>query len=93
MKGYLADGTPIRADRSPRGSGSCRWSARSTRRRRWCRARAATSARRSPAELDGLRKMMGDQNSEYWKGPKAEANQKRYRELIDADQKMKAKAA
>lgn len=35
-------------------------------------------------ELDGLKKMMGDRNSEYWKGPKAEANQKRYRELTEA---------
>lgn len=35
-------------------------------------------------ELAGLEKMMGDQKSEYWKGPKAAANQERYRQLITA---------
>lgn len=33
-------------------------------------------------ELAGLTKMMGDKNSEYWKGPTAEKNQKRYRDLV-----------
>lgn len=36
------------------------------------------------AELKGL---MGDRTSEYWKGPKAKANQARYLELITAQQK------
>jgi hypothetical protein len=44
------------------------------------------------AELAGLKKMMKDPNSEYWKGPKAEANQARYRDLIEADEKLRAKA-
>lgn len=39
------------------------------------------------AELAGLRKMMGDNKSEYWKGPTAAKNQARYRELTAALQK------
>ena len=41
------------------------------------------------AELAGLRKMMGDTKSEYWKGPTAAKNQARYRELTTALQKGK----
>lgn len=41
------------------------------------------------AELSGLRKMMGDSKSEYWKGPTAAKNQARYRELTAALQKGK----
>lgn len=36
------------------------------------------------AELAGLRKMMGDHKSEYWKGAMAEKHQARYRELTSA---------
>jgi hypothetical protein len=42
-------------------------------------------------EVAGLKKLMGDQNSEYWKGPKAAANQARYRELVAAQDKLKKK--
>lgn len=38
------------------------------------------------AELSGLKKMMGNRNSEYWKGPDAEKNQARYRQLIEWQQ-------
>lgn len=41
-------------------------------------------------ELANLKKLMGDDNSEYWKGPNAESNQKRYRELLGAQQRYKA---
>lgn len=44
------------------------------------------------AELADLTKMMGNKTSPYWKGPKAEALQARYRELIDAKEKMDARA-
>jgi hypothetical protein len=40
-------------------------------------------------ELAGLRKMMGDNKSEYWKGPTAAKHQARYRELTAALQKGK----
>jgi hypothetical protein len=40
-------------------------------------------------ELTTLKGMMADRSSEYWKGPKAEKNQARYRELIDAQSRHK----
>ncbi len=40
-------------------------------------------------ELKDLESMMGNRSSEYWKGPKAEGNQARYRELATARDSMK----
>lgn len=40
-------------------------------------------------EITNLEKMMGDPKSEYWKGPKADANQKRYRDLVAARDQLK----
>jgi hypothetical protein len=51
----------------------------------------SNSAQVVEAELAKLTKMMGDQKSEYWKGPSSEKNQQRFRELVDAQQKWKAK--
>lgn len=42
-------------------------------------------------EMSGLRKMMGDTESEYWKGPKAAKNQARYLELVQAMEKGKGR--
>lgn len=44
-------------------------------------------------EMSRLRAMMGDQTSEYWKGPNAARNQERFRELADAIERQKARAA
>lgn len=44
------------------------------------------------AELGGP-KFMGNSNSEYWKGPNADKLQKEYRDLIDARDRMKQRAA
>lgn len=44
-------------------------------------------------ELASLKSMMPNKNSEYWKGPKAEKLQARYRELISWQQKLAARAA
>jgi hypothetical protein len=44
-------------------------------------------------EIQNIQKLMGDRNSEYWKGPKAETMQARYRQLVDAREKLKARAA
>ena len=41
-------------------------------------------------EIATLRGLMGNRNSEYWKGPKAEANQARYQQLVEAQSKMRA---
>lgn len=43
-------------------------------------------------EIAGLQKMMGNRDSEYWKGPKAQANQARYRELVAWKDKQKKAA-
>jgi len=39
-------------------------------------------------EIGKLEKMMGNKNSEYWKGPMAEKNQSRYRELVGARERI-----
>lgn len=43
-------------------------------------------------EILSFKAKMGDKNSDYWKGPMAEQNQKRYRELLEADARVKARA-
>lgn len=40
------------------------------------------------SEMQNLEKMMADRTSEYWKGPKADANQKRYRDLAVVNEKI-----
>ena len=40
------------------------------------------------SEMQNLKQMMADRNSEYWKGPKAETHQARFRELADVDAKI-----
>lgn len=44
------------------------------------------------AELAELRTKMGDRGSDYWQGPNAEKNQSRYRELLTALDKQRARA-
>lgn len=45
------------------------------------------------SELANIQKLMGNRQSEYWKGPTAEKMQERYRKLIEAQQKLKSRAA
>lgn len=45
------------------------------------------------AELATLKGKMGNKASDYWKGPTAEKQQERYRQLIEAQQKLKSRAA
>ena len=44
------------------------------------------------AELKNLEGMMGNQQSEYWKGPKADQLQARYRTLVDARERQRQRA-
>ena len=44
------------------------------------------------SEMQSLQALMADRNSEYWKGPKAEANQKRFRDLAVVNEKVRAQA-
>ena len=41
------------------------------------------------SEMQSLTALMGDRQSEYWKGPKAEAHQKRFRDLAEVQSKVK----
>lgn len=92
MNGYLSDHSPIRAS-----ADAWKWLVQMEREIN----PAATVVpgatgdlgKTVATELMDLKKMMGDPNSEYWKGPKAEANQERYRQLLAAQEKLKAKAA
>lgn len=43
-------------------------------------------------EIATLEKMVGDRGSDYWKGPSADKNQARYRELLSARDKIAAKS-
>lgn len=45
------------------------------------------------SELAGLKKLMGDKNSAYWKGPTSAKNQQRYRDLITAQQQVNKRVA
>jgi hypothetical protein len=44
-------------------------------------------------ELATLKGKMANKASDYWKGPTAEKQQERYRQLLDAQQKLKSRAA
>lgn len=90
MGGRLADGTPIFSN-----TDMIRWF--STLALESNPMPTLTGGGQNPSqaiegEIAGLRRMMGDNNSEYWKGPNAEKNQARYRELVEAEQRIKNKA-
>jgi len=44
-------------------------------------------------EIANIEKLMGNKASDYWRGPKAEKMQERYRQLVAARDKQKNKAA
>lgn len=92
MNGYLSDHTPIRA--SPE---AWKWLVQMEREIN----PAATVVPGATGdvgktvtdEIAAMRALMGNENSEYWIGPKAEANQARYRQLLEAEARIKARAA
>jgi hypothetical protein len=43
-------------------------------------------------ELSNIQAMMGNRQSDYWKGPKSEILQKRYRELVEARDRINQRA-
>lgn len=89
--GYLADGTPIKASVD-----AWKWLVQMEREINPASTvvpgQAGDVTKTIAAELDGLKKLMADPKSEYWKGAKAAANQERYRQLLVAEEKLKAKA-
>lgn len=44
-------------------------------------------------ELNSLKTEMANRNSAYWKGPESAKKQERYRQLLEAQQKLKSRAA
>lgn len=92
MNGYLADHTPIRASAE-----AWKWLVQMEREINPAATvvpgSTANVGQTVEAELIELKKLMGDQNSKYWKGPEADKLQARYRDLLTAQEKLKAKAA
>jgi hypothetical protein len=92
LNGYLADHTPIKAS-----ADAWKWLVQMEREIN----PAATVVpgaggdlgKTIATELGELKALMGNPNSKYWKGPEAEKLQERYRQLLAADEKLKAKAA
>lgn len=91
MNGYLDDHTPIRASTE-----AWKWLVQMEREINPAGTvvpgAGANVGKAIADELNDLKKLMADQNSEYWKGPKAESMQARYRELLGAQEKVKARA-
>lgn len=92
MNGRLADGTPIRASVE-----AWQWLVQLEREINPAATvvpgASGDLGKTIETELADLKKLMANPNSEYWKGPNAEKNQARYRQLVDANEKLKAKSA
>lgn len=92
MNGYLADHTPIRASAE-----AWKWLVQMEREINPAATVLPGSGgdlgKTISTELADLKTMMRNPDSEYWKGPKSEAHQARYRQLLEAESKMKARAA
>ena len=43
--------------------------------------------------MSEIQKMMGDRTSDYWRGPRSSHLQQEFRDLVNAEEKMKARAA
>lgn len=86
----LSDGTPLASD--PK---ALRWLANMAREinpvATVVPSSGTNAAQTIEAELNGIKKLMGDHTSEYWKGPKSEGMQARFRELVSVQQKMQAR--
>jgi hypothetical protein len=54
---------------------------------------AGTGPQAIDTEISSIEKLMGNKNSEYWKGPTADKMQSRYRELLEARDRMKSRSA
>lgn len=92
LNGYLEDHTPIKAS-----SEAWKWLVQLEREINPAGTvvpgAGANAGKAIADELIDLKKMMADTNGEYWKGPKAEAHQARYRELLGAQEKVAGRAA
>lgn len=53
----------------------------------------AGGAQSIEAEVNSIKSLMGNPNSKYWKGPESSGLQERYRQLVEAQTKIKARSA
>ena len=92
LNGRLADGTPIGSDPD-----TLRWMANLSRQinpvTTLVPGAGANISQAIDDEIGKLEGMMGNKGSEYWKGPTSEKMQARYRDLIDARDRNKGRAA
>lgn len=92
MNGYLADHTPIKASAE-----AWKWLVQMEREINPAGTVVPGSGgdlgKTIEAEISSLKALMGNPASAYWKGPEAEKNQARYRDLVAAADKLKQKAA
>lgn len=91
MNGYLEDQTPIKASAE-----SWKWLVQMEREINPAATvvpgQTGDLGKAVAVEIVELKKLMSDTNSKYWKGPEADKLQSRYRQLIAAQENMKAKA-
>jgi hypothetical protein len=91
LGGRLADGTRIADDPA-----FIKWMANQVREINPLAALVPAGADQVRTVSDrkaSLEAMMGDRNSEYWKGPKAEAMQAEYRAILEAQDRARGRAA
>lgn len=92
MQGRMADGTPFGSDPD-----ALRWLANLARQinpiTTITPGAGANIEQAIGDEISKLEGMMGNKGSEYWRGENAEKNQARYRELIEARDRNKGRAA
>ena len=90
LNGYLDDHTPIKASTE-----AWKWLVQMEREINPAGTvvpgAGANTGKAIEAELTDIKALMANRESEYWKGPKAEAMQARYRELLGAKEKMDAR--
>ena len=83
----LADGPPLASD-----VGVLRWLADRAREYNPTLALVpgdpASAAKTIGEEVANLQALMGKKDSEYWKGPKAQQLQERYRKLLEAKERL-----
>lgn len=92
MQGRMADGTPFGSDPD-----ALRWLANMARQinpiTTITPGAGANVEQAIGDEISKLEGMMGNKGSEYWRGENAEKNQERYRQLVDARDRNKGRAA
>lgn len=92
MQGRMADGTPFGSDPD-----ALRWLANVARQinpiTTITPGAGANIEQAIGDEISKLEGMMGNKGSEYWRGENADKNQERYRQLIDARDRNKGRAA